>query len=93
MTRNAAQTSTFLVHRFAQKDSRFAMLCNSRFVVPGGTVAPRRTKVSTRLPQRGSHLATDWRRESYKGTVTLRVWARSDVPVFINVHHRSNRLM
>jgi hypothetical protein len=27
------------------------------------------------------------------GTVTLRVWARSDVPVFINVHHRSNRLM
>jgi hypothetical protein len=44
MTRNSTQASTFLVHKSVQNVWRFAMLHDSRFVVPGGTVASRRTK-------------------------------------------------
>jgi hypothetical protein len=44
MTRNSTEMSTFLVHESVQKYSRFASLRHSGIVVPGGTVAPRRTK-------------------------------------------------
>lgn len=56
MTNNGTQASAFLVHRLIRKNSRFLLICSSRFMVTGGTVASRRTKGIDTPPPAGQPL-------------------------------------